>query len=96
MKSSIIHLENVKNAIFVTGTGSFDHYQHCAWQILGEEEFMPLPGSQAFIEKINQLERVPEYKVEIICTEDQIKAAVAALKKTILMNHLLIMHFALR
>ncbi|CZH13930.1 NGG1p interacting factor NIF3 [Legionella pneumophila serogroup 1] len=75
------HLEIVKNAIFATGAGSVDHYQHCAWQTLGEGQFMPLPGSHAFIGKINQLERVPEYKVEIVCTDEQIKAAVAALKK---------------
>ncbi|CAM2887775.1 hypothetical protein LEAN103870_06935 [Legionella anisa] len=30
------HLELVKNAIFDTGAGSVDHYQHCAWQTLGE------------------------------------------------------------
>lgn len=75
------HLELVKNAIFATGAGSVDHYQHCAWQTLGEGQFMPLAGSKPFIGKINQLERLAEYKVEIICTEAQIKEAVAALKK---------------
>ncbi|KTD33076.1 structural toxin protein (hemagglutinin/hemolysin) RtxA [Legionella nautarum] len=75
------HLEIVKNAIFATGAGSIGHYQHCAWQTLGEGQFMPLAGSQAFIGNVNQLERVAEYKVEITCTEEQIQAAVAALKK---------------
>lgn len=75
------HLEIVKNAIFATGAGSVDHYTNCAWQTLGEGQFMPLPGSHAFIGEVNQLEKVPEYKVEIICTEDQIKKAVTVLKK---------------
>ena len=74
------HLDVIKNAIFVTGAGSIGNYSHCAWQTLGEGQFMPLAGSNAFIGEINQLERVPEYKVEIICTKEQIKDALTALK----------------
>lgn len=74
------HLDVVKNAIFAVGAGSIGHYSQCAWQTLGEGQFMPLPGSDAFIGEINKLEKVLEYKVEIICTKGQIKDAVAALK----------------
>ena len=42
--------------------------------------FMPLSGGHAFIGEIDKLEKIPEYKVEIVCTEEQIHAAVAALK----------------
>ncbi len=75
------HLDEVKNAIFATGAGQLGHYQHCAWQTLGTGQFMPLEGSNAFIGKVNQLETVAEYKVEIVCTEAQVKPAVAALKR---------------
>lgn len=75
------HLEVTKNALFAIGAGSIGNYSHCAWQTLGEGQFMPLAGSNAFIGQVNQLEKVPEYKVEIICTTDQIPHAVAALKK---------------
>lgn len=75
------HLDLVKNAIFAVGAGSVDNYKHCAWQTLGEGQFIPLSGSNAFIGEINKLEKVSEYKVEIICTEGQIKDAVAALKQ---------------
>jgi structural hemagglutinin/hemolysin toxin protein RtxA len=74
------HLEITKNAIFAAGAGSLGHYSHCAWQTLGEGQFMALSGSNPFIGKIDQLERVPEYKVEIICTQEQIEDAVTALK----------------
>lgn len=74
-------LEAVKNAIFLTGAGTIDAYTHCAWQTLGEGQFMPLVGSNAFIGEINKLEKVAEYKVEIICTEEQIRNAVTALKQ---------------
>ena len=76
------HLDVIKNAIFAVGAGSIGNYSHCAWQTLGEGQFMPLSGSNAFIGEINKLEKISEYKVEIICTEEQIQDAVAALKLT--------------
>ncbi len=75
------HLETVKSAIFETGAGQIGHYQHCAWQTLGTGQFMPLPSSNAFIGEVNQLERVAEYKIEVVCTEVQIRPAVTALLK---------------
>lgn len=75
------HLEVTKNALFAVGAGSIGN-SHCAWQTLGEGQFMPLTGSNAFIGEVDKLEKVPEYKVEVICTKDQIKEAVAALKAT--------------
>ncbi|HAT8389961.1 TPA: NGG1p interacting factor NIF3 [Legionella pneumophila] len=75
------HLDEAKNAVFAAGAGHVDNYTHCAWQTLGEGQFMPLTGSQAFIGEINQLEKVPEYKVETICAGERIKEVVAALKK---------------
>jgi structural hemagglutinin/hemolysin toxin protein RtxA len=76
------HLEIVKNAVFGTGAGSVSNYAHCAWQTLGEGQFIPLPGNNAFIGETNKLEKVPEYKVEIICTPEQINSAVTALKQS--------------
>lgn len=90
------HLDEVKNAVFAAGAGHVDNYTHCAWQTLGEGQFMPLTGSQAFIGEINQLEKVPEYKVETICAGERIKEVVAALKKLIPMKALLIKWCVLR
>lgn len=75
------HLDVVKNAIFEAGAGTVGHYCHCSWEVLGEGQFMPLPGSNAFIGEINKLEKVAEYKVETICTDDCINEVIAALKK---------------
>lgn len=75
------HVESVKHAIFEAGAGKVGEYSHCSWQILGEGQFMPLAGSHAFIGEINQLERLPEYKVETICTHECIHDVIAALKK---------------
>lgn len=74
------HLEMVKNAVFATGAGKIGHYSHCAWQTLGQGQFMPLAGSHAFLGEVDVLESVPEYKVEIACEQPHLQAAVAALK----------------
>lgn len=73
------HLEEVKNALFAAGAGKIGNYQHCAWQTKGEGQFMPLIGSQAFIGEQNILQRLPEYKVELVCHADDLKAAIVAL-----------------
>lgn len=74
------HLDVVKNALFAAGAGKMGQYSHCAWQILGEGQFMPLAGSQPFIGEENQIEMVAEYKVEMVCDTQYIHAAIAALK----------------
>ena len=76
------HLEQVKNALFETGAGQFKGYDRCCWQTLGEGQFRPLPGSQPFLGKTAQLERIAEYKVEMICSALLIKSALQALIKT--------------
>lgn len=75
------HAETVKNAMFAQGAGKIGEYSCCAWQILGEGQFMPLEGSHAFIGTKHQIEKVSEYKVEMVCAAEHIKNAIAALKK---------------
>jgi hypothetical protein len=74
------HLQLVKSALFAIGAG---HYDQCCWQVLGESQFRPLANSQAFIGEIDQLQIVPEYKVEMICSDELIKPAL----QTLLANH---------
>ncbi len=75
------HTETVKSALFKAGAGKIGDYSCCAWQVLGEGQFMPLEGSDAFIGEKNQLEKVAEYRVEMVCDEGYIEAAIAALIK---------------
>ena len=75
------HLEVVKNAIFAAGAGVMGNYSHCCWQVLGQGQFKPLAGSNAFIGELNQIETVAEYKVETVCEAHCIKQVVDALKK---------------
>jgi len=72
-------LEDVKNAMFKAGGGKIGDYACCAWQVQGEGQFIPLEGSQAFIGEKFRLEKVEEYKVEMVCSVEAIEDVVAAL-----------------
>ena len=73
-------LEKVKNAMFQAGAAVIGNYDCCAWQIKGEGQFRPLEGSKPFIGETNKIEKIPEYKVELVCPDDKIKEVIAALK----------------
>ncbi len=73
------HLEQVKTALFAKGAGCYKAYDQCCWQVRGEGQFRPLPNSQPYVGQLDQLEKVLEYKVEMICTDTSIKEVVQTL-----------------
>lgn len=79
--------EEVKAAVFNTGAGKIGHYDQCCWQVLGQGQFRPLTGSQPFIGDTPVagdsavIEAVSEYRIEMVCGDDVINAAVSALKE---------------
>lgn len=74
------HVEQVKTAVFEAGAGRVGNYDCCAWQTLGQGQFRPLDGSDPFIGQQGAIERVPEYRVEMVCAESELPAALEALK----------------
>lgn len=72
----------VKEAIFKTGAGSLGKYSHCSFESKGIGQFKPLAGSSPTIGAVGQLERVEELRVEILCSPENIQAAVGALKSS--------------
>lgn len=74
------HLESVKAAVFAAGAGQIGDYDQCCWQVKGQGQFRPLAGSQPFLGQAGELEVVAEYRVELVCADDSIVAAVAALR----------------
>ena len=73
------YLEVVKQALFDKGAGKIGDYDCCCWQVLGEGQFRPLEGSQPFIGQQGKIEKVAEYKVEMVCADEFINGAVEAL-----------------
>lgn len=75
------HLEAVKTAMFAAGAGQIGAYDSCAWQTKGQGQFRPLDGSKPFIGRKGEVEGVDEWKVEMVCDDDRVEAAVAAMKQ---------------
>ena len=73
-------LEAVKEALFLAGAGRIGNYDRCSWQCLGEGQFRPLRGSQPTLGQHNVVEIVAEYKLELVCSDEHIDDAIAALK----------------
>ncbi|WP_286236708.1 Nif3-like dinuclear metal center hexameric protein [Neptuniibacter halophilus] len=75
------NLEAVKAAVFASGAGKIGLYDHCCWQVKGLGQFRPLPGSDPHIGAQGQVEQVEEWKVELVCDDQLIRQAVAAMKQ---------------
>ena len=74
------HMEPVKQAVFLAGAGKIGHYEHCCWQTAGLGQFKPLENSQPFLGQRDVLEKVPEYKIEMVCNEKYLSNVIKALK----------------
>ncbi|MEE4251987.1 MAG: YqfO family protein [Alcanivoracaceae bacterium] len=73
--------EQVKSAVFAAGAGRIGNYDCCAWQVQGEGQFRPLTGSDPHIGQRDRVEKVAEYRIEMVCQEAHLKAAIAALRQ---------------
>ncbi len=75
------HVEPVKEALFAAGAGRIGDYDCCAWQTLGQGQFRPREGSNPFLGQQGEVEYVSEYRVEMVCADDRVDAALAALRQ---------------
>ena len=74
--------EQVKQAMFKAGAGKIGDYDCCCWQTLGQGQFRPLEGSSPFIGEQQRIETVAELRIEMVCADELIKNAVAAMKNS--------------
>lgn len=74
------HKEAVKQALFDAGAGRIGNYDSCAWETLGTGQFRAMQGANPFLGKIDQIEKVDEYRVELVCEDALIKDAMRAMK----------------
>lgn len=76
------HLESVKEAVFNAGAGAIGNYDICCFQTLGTGQFRPLEGSNPFLGTQGAIEKVPEWRVELVVDEEHAAKAVEALLET--------------
>lgn len=72
------HLEPVKQAVFAAGAGELGDYRQCCWQVLGHGQFQPMAQANPFIGEANRLERVPEWRVEMVVRDEVVKGVMQA------------------
>jgi len=73
-------LEKVKIAMFTAGAGKLSNYTNCAWQTKGEGQFYALENANPAVGTKNNITKVLEYKVEMLCGKKFLQAAITALK----------------
>jgi len=76
------YVEKVKLALFEAGAGRIGNYDSCCWQTEGIGQFRPLTGSNPAIGSIAQLEQLIEIKIELVCADDLVQQAIAAMKRS--------------
>src|SRR3990167_7231336 len=74
------HKDAVKQALFDAGAGRIGNYDSCAWETLGTGQFRAMQGANPYLGKIDQIERVDEYRIELVCEDALIKDAIRAMK----------------
>ena len=74
------HLEQVKAAVLATGAGRIGDYEQCCFETRGTGQFKPLASATPFIGQADLLERVAEVRVELVCADNLIRPAIAALR----------------
>ena len=72
--------EKTKKALFDIGVGRYENYENCSFETLGQGQFKPVADANPAIGKLDRLEVLQEYKIEMICTDEFIKEAVKTLK----------------
>lgn len=73
--------EKTKQALFDIGVGKYDNYEYCSWETLGYGQFKPVGNANPHLGKLNELEVVSEYKIEMICSNELIQQAIKTLKE---------------
>ncbi len=76
------HLEPLKKALFAAGAGRLGNYEQCSWEVLGRGQFKPLQDSRPAIGLIGEVTTVEEYRLEVLLTENVLKAVVSALRQS--------------
>lgn len=71
--------EKVKNSLFKIGVGQVGNYDRCSFEVQGKGQFRPLKGSNPSEGLHGELSVIDEWRVEMVCPDEKIPAAVATL-----------------
>ena len=72
--------EAVRDAMGEAGAGRIGNYDYCSFTVTGIGRFRPLAGANPTIGSVGRIEAVEEERIETVCTEDWLKAVLAAVR----------------
>lgn len=75
----VSHAESVLSAVSEAGAGWIGNYSHCTFMITGVGTFKPLAGTNPYIGKTGEMERVEEVKLETIVPAGRLDPVVRAM-----------------
>ena len=75
------HADVVRKALADAGAGKIGNYDSCSFSMKGTGRFCPLRGSNPAIGEQGTIEEVPEERIEVVVTSDQLNAVIVAVKK---------------
>jgi len=73
------NLEEVKEALFAAEAGKIGNYEKCSWQTRGTGQFLPGKDSNPAIGSQGKVEKLEEYKVEMVVNENIAKKIIETL-----------------
>lgn len=74
-------IDKVREAISSAGAGHIGNYSHCTFQGKGIGAFKPLQGSDPYIGKPGELEKVDEYRLETIVSINELNNVLSSMLK---------------
>ena len=75
------HGEEIREVLAKNGAGHMGNYDYCSFTVKGEGKFRGLEGSDPFMGKPGELEKVYEDRIETVCFEKDIKKVLKAVRK---------------
>jgi dinuclear metal center YbgI/SA1388 family protein len=74
-------LDVVIDELAAAGAGVIGDYERCAWTVMGEGTFRPLPGANPTTGRVGAVERVTEHRLEMVVPRGRRAEAIAALRR---------------
>lgn len=75
------HTEILKTALAEAGAGKIGNYDSCSFSTTGEGQFRALDGANPFLGNPNELEKVPETKIEVVVPQHALAQTLQAMRK---------------
>ena len=73
--------ERLRAAMGEAGAGRIAKYDHCSFTSRGIGRFRPMAGANPAIGEVGRLEQVAEERIEMVCAEESLRDALAAIRR---------------